>query len=203
MSLGGRWCDYPVNILDDPTLPGYCGSYQIDLDGAPAVRRHLVREGVWTGLLANRAFEDVLGQPAGNGRRTAGKNKTLPRMSITWVAAGKESLEDMLAQVDDGLYCIGMWGGISTGTDFILRPAFARRIRKGRLTNQCVRGFDLFGSKQVTMAALGGLSRTVEFFDSVSGCDKAGHDCLAVTNGAPHLFLRTAKVRPILPSRSR
>jgi TldD protein len=197
MDLGDRWCDYPLSVLDDPTLPGYCGGYVHDAEGIAARRQVLIESGIWRNVLTNTAHAGIGCRVGGNGRRTAGHTSTLPRMSITWAAAGSQTVDELVGSVENGLYCVGSWGGINTPAAFIIRPAYAWRIQDGNLTAERLRRFDIAGDKRDAVAAIAGMSSDVKFYDTYAGCDKSGHDGLTVTNGAPHILLGSAHIRPI------
>lgn len=203
LELGHRWCDYPLQVFDDPTMEGCRASYDVDLDGAPARRAQLVEDGVWRDLLVDRQHQEKLcWGAAGSGRRVFGATRTLPRMSVTYAGAGDASLDELIDAIPRGIYCIGTWGGGSAGLGFVLRPAYGRWIEGGRLTERVVRRFDIVGDKLSAVAAITGASRDLRFFNPARGCDKSGQDGLAVTSGAPHLRLSIASIRPIERSAS-
>ena len=194
--MGDLWTTLELDVTDDPTLPGHRGSYTHDDEGTEAIPTPLVRGGRWVGLLHNR-LTGSNGQPGANGRRVFGLVRTLPRMSITYAGAGTTPVEALFARVADGVYCGGTWGGGSNGMQFVIRPAFGRRIRDGVLTDEYVRGFDLAGDKRTLFRNLTGISDHTHLFDPVHGCDKMGQDGLPVTLGAPHLAFHDACLLPV------
>ena len=197
-ALGARLCRHPLRVVDDPTCPGLRGGYRHDDEGEPAAPTVLVEDGVWCGLLYNRALAGRLGSPcSGNGRRVPGAGPALPRMSVLRVEAGSDSIDELIGRIDGGVLCCGAFGGRSAGTDFVLRPAYGRWIEDGRLTDRIVRRFDLVGDQRAAVAAIAGRSPNVQMFDPIFGCDKDGHDCLPVSMGAPHLLLNDIELRPI------
>jgi predicted Zn-dependent protease len=196
--VGHRWTEVPLEVVDDPLLPGFRGSYTTDDEGEPAARTRLVSEGVWVGLLHNHATAAASGAArGGNGRRVMGARETLPRMSITYAEAGRSRVEDLIGQISEGLYCAGAWGGGSVGRRFILRPAYGRRIRDGQLTDTFVRRFDFRGDKFEAVGQLAGVGNVLRMFDPAFGCDKFGQNELPVSFGAPHLSLRALDLHPI------
>jgi hypothetical protein len=197
IGIGYQWSDYPLQVFDDPTIPGHRASYDFDFDGTAAQRTILIQDGVWHGLLLNLDYQQRLTHASsGNGRRVLQAEQTLPRMSITYADAGRETLAELIESVEDGIYCRGTWGGRSFGRKFILRPAYGQIIRDGQLTGTIVRRFDIFGDKFDTMRNVVGMSNDLRFFDPVFGCDKFGQDNLPITCGAPDLLLSEAAVRP-------
>lgn len=198
---GYVWTPLALQVFDDPLLEGHRGSYAQDDDGQPAQRTQLIRDGQWAGLLHNADTRARMGVVhGGNGRRTPGADRTLPRMSVTYAAPGEDEVQAMISRIEDGMYCEGTWGGGSAGLKFVIRPAFGRRIREGRLTDLYVRRFDLQGGKLQALAGLSGIGRDLRLFNPVYGCDKDGQNNLPVTLGAPHLALRELELIP-LPGR--
>ena len=195
--LGYRWTEVPLEVVDDPLASGYRGSYTVDDEGEPAARTRLISQGVWTNLLHSRATARAHPARGGNGRRVAGAPHALPRMSVTYAEAGGSTVTALIAQVAHGLYCVGTWGGGSIGRQFIVRPAYARWIHAGQLTEHFVRRFDLRGDKFETIGQIAGVGEDMQIFDPAFGCDKFGQNDLPVTFGAPHLYLRELELHPI------
>ena len=108
-----------------------------------------------------------------------------------------DARHEWLADQADAIYCRGVIGGGSVGREFVLRPAYGVRIRDGRPTGEVLRRFDLVGDKLATLARLAGIADDLTFFDSALGCDKDGQNNLPVSQGAPHLALSAASLRPI------
>lgn len=202
-ALGHRWCHAALTVVDDPTTPGCIGSYALDDEGQPARATTVVRDGVWTELLHDRASAAALGaERSGNGRRVVGAARPLPRMSVLVARPGDHPLERLLGEVEDGWYCAGSWGAGSMGRRFVLRPTHARRIRDGRLCDEYLRRFDLRGDKLDTIAAIDAVADDMQRFDPAFGCDKNGQDDLPVSFGAPHLRLRGLTLAPLPTLRS-
>jgi predicted Zn-dependent protease len=203
LSLGHRWTDAALTVVDDPTQPGRIGSYEVDDEGEPARATTVVAGGVWKELLHDRLTAAKLSVArSGNGRRVAGAATSLPRMSVLAALPGDHTIERLLGEVDDGWYCSGSWGAGSIGRRFMLRPTHARRIRDGRLQDGYLRRFDLRGDKFATIAAIDAVGDDARRFDPAFGCDKNGQDDLPVSFGAPHLRLRGITLVPIRASRS-
>ncbi len=195
---GARWCRHPLRVVDDPTLPGLRGGYELDDEGEPAAPTVLVEDGIWRELLYNRALARELGaRRSGNGRRVPGAASALPRMSILRADGGGDDLEALLGRAGRGFLCHGAFGGRSAGLDFVLRPAYGQWFEDGRLTGRVLRRFDLAGDKRAAVAAIAGLSPDVEMFDPIFGCDKDGQDGLPVSMGAPYVLLEEIELRPI------
>jgi len=195
--VGYRWCEYPLQVFDDPTLPGHRGSYEFDFDGNSARKTQLIRDGMWSDLIANQSCRESLHlKYGGNGRRVFGSGRVLPRMSVTYAAPGNQGIEEIVGSVNSGIYCFGVWGGGSQGSNFILRPTYGLWIKDGQLTERAVRRFDIVGNKFDVIRNVVAASSDFRIYDPVFGCDKHGEDNLPITCGAPDLLLNCATVRP-------
>ncbi|MBA4542095.1 TldD/PmbA family protein [Thermoactinomyces daqus] len=196
--LGYQWTRYPLDVYDDPTLPGHRASYEMDHEGERARRVQLVKQGIWNDLLHNRETQKRCQAPgAGHGRRTPDGEKTLPRMSVTYADQGNWTFKQLVEGIEHGIYCIGTWGGGSLGLNFIIRPAYGRIIRNGRLTDEIVRRFDIKGNKMDVMMKVEKLSNELRFYNPVFGCDKNGQNNLPVTLGSPHILLQPFTIHPV------
>lgn len=198
VSLGHRWTDVALTVLDDPTHPHRIGSYAFDDDGEPAMPTTVVRDGVWTDLLHCRSTASTFASArSGNGRRVAGSEMTLPRMSVLVAMPGTYDVQTMIGEIEDGWYCSGSWGGGSIGNQYVLRPTYARRIRDGRLEAGYLRRFELRGDKFAAIAAIDAIGDVTHHFDPAFGCDKAGQNDLPVSFSAPHLRLQGVSLMPL------
>jgi TldD protein len=94
-----------MNITADATLPGALGSFGYDDEGTPAHRVEIVREGTWVGALSGRDSAARAGLPAGGMVRADGHNRIpMVRMTNIGLLPGASSLEQMIAETDDGIY---------------------------------------------------------------------------------------------------
>jgi len=109
-----RYGSSVVNLTADATLPGGLGTFGWDDEGVPAQRVELVREGLFVGYLSSRETAVELARrqgadPAvlrsGGAMRASGWNRIpLVRMTNISIEPGQPSLEDLIADTDDGVY---------------------------------------------------------------------------------------------------
>lgn len=200
---GENASELPLTVVDDPTSLGHRGAYTFDDEDAPSRRVVLIDRGVIHEVLhSDQTARLARVASTGHGRRTPGAARALPRMSVTSAEAGTTSVASLISQVEDGLYCEGTFGGGATGLDFVLRPAFARRIRDGQIQEEFVRRFDIIGNKLEALKSLAGIGSDLIFLNPAFGCDKDGQDGLAVTMGAPSLLFRGLRCVPIPTKRA-
>ena len=143
-----------VTALDDGTIPGAWGSINIDDEGAPGQKNTLITNGVLTSYLVDKLNGLKMGMPStGSGLRESYRYAPTSRMTNTYIAAGHDSIGDILASVDYGLYAKKMGGGSvqpSTG-EFNFAVLEGYMIRNGKIAEP-VRGATLIGKgSQVLM----------------------------------------------------
>jgi TldD protein len=94
-----------MTVTIDPTIPGALGSFGYDDEGTPAAPRDAVREGVWVGVLAGRDSAAAAGlDQAGSVRADGYARLPMVRMTNVGLVPGPHSLEQMVAETDDGIY---------------------------------------------------------------------------------------------------
>jgi len=183
--LGGEVAADCVSVYDDPTLEGSFGFYRYDSEGVKAKKRALIEEGVLKSYLHSRETAAELGGEPGNARAQNYSHQPIVRMSNTYVGRGGCELEEMLAEVKEGVYLRGSRGGEvdpARGVfQFSAEEGFL--IEGGELTS-CIRDVSLSGEtleilKKVTSVGSG-------FDTSVGFCGK-GSQSVPVGDGGPHL----------------
>jgi len=94
-----------MNITADPTTPGGLGTFGYDDEGVRAARTAVVEAGVLRGFLTSRETAAKLGDGGGGSMRADGWSRMpLVRMTNLHLEAGEGTLDDLLADVDDGVY---------------------------------------------------------------------------------------------------
>jgi TldD protein len=100
-----RYGSEKMNITADSTTPGGLGSFGYDDEGVPAARTPVVEEGQLRGFLTSRETAARIGSGGGGSMRADGWNRMpLVRMTNLHIEPGEGTLEDLLADVDDGIY---------------------------------------------------------------------------------------------------
>ncbi|WP_449461951.1 TldD/PmbA family protein [Tardisphaera miroshnichenkoae] len=104
-SLGLKIGSDKVNVIDDPTLPHSYGYYLYDDEGVRARPRYLIKEGIINEFLHNRETASLLGaEPNGAARASAFDREPMVRMANTYFAPGDQTLEELIEDIDDGIY---------------------------------------------------------------------------------------------------
>ncbi len=94
-----------VSVTADATVPGSLGSFGYDDEGVPAQRDFLIREGLFTGFLTSRESALSIGRTSNGCMRADGWNRVpLIRMTTISLEPGDWSIDDLVADTEDGLY---------------------------------------------------------------------------------------------------
>lgn len=166
--LGERVANPKVSILDDGLRPGGFGSRPFDDEGVPTSVTPVIEAGVLRNYLLNCYAARKLGlRTTGNASRgLAGPPGVGPKNF--YLAAGKDSPDDIIRSVDNGLYITELIGfGVNIVTGDYSRGAGGLWIEKGKLT---------FPVEEVTIA--GNLAEMLERVEAI-GSDLEFRNALA------------------------
>lgn len=125
-----------VNITADATVPGGLGTFGYDDEGTPAHATPIVREGTFVGYLTSRETASVLGQTSNGAMRASGWNRIpLIRMTNVNLDPGEWSLDDLIADTDEGIYMETnrSWSIDDRRLNFQFGTELAREIKGGKL----------------------------------------------------------------------
>ncbi len=187
--LGQKVASPLVSAYDDATLANRWGSFGYDDEGVRAARTPLIEEGVLVGYINDRkrALRDG-DLPTGNGRRQSYRHIPLPRMSNTYIQAGKDRSEDIIADTELGLYARKLGGGeVNPVTgDFIFAVTEGYMIRKGKVAEP-VKGATLIGNGPRVLLDIDAVGEDLDFDTGM--CGKEGQS-VPVCTGQPTLRVR-------------
>ncbi len=193
MVLGRRFGQPILNIVDGAAVPGLRGSYRYDDEGVPAQKTYLIREGVLVGRLHSRETAAKMGErPTGNARALDYRFPPIVRMTNTYIEPGEASFEDLIADIEEGVYACNWYGGTTSMEMFTFSAGEAYMIRKGQVA-ELLRPVKLTGNVFETLLNIDGIGRDLAF-NQGGGCGKAGQMPLPVSNGSPHIRIRQCVV---------
>ena len=110
--LGQKIANEKVTAIDDGTIPGAWGSINIDDEGTPAQRNVLIENGVLKSYMIDKFNGRRMGMAStGSSRRQSYAYTPTSRMTNTYIAAGEDKNEDIIASIEYGLYAASMGGG--------------------------------------------------------------------------------------------
>lgn len=183
-----------LNVYDSGLDKGVRGHLVYDDEGVPTEKTYLIREGKLTGRLHSRETAGKMGERAtGNARCLDYRFPPVPRMRNTIIEAGETTFEDMISDVELGVYCISAQGGQTNGEMFTFSAANAYMIRDGKLA-EMVRDATLTGNVFETLKNIDVLGNDLEIEDGPGGCGKAGQFPLPVSDGSPHVRIRNVVI---------
>lgn len=175
-----------LTAIDDGTLDGIWGSLKVDDEGTPTERTVLIENGVLKTYMSDRVGAQEVGiARTGSARRESYKYAPVSRMRNTFIAPGKDSLDDMISSVEYGLYAARMAGGSvnpATGEfNFAVDEGYV--IRDGKICEP-VRGAALIGKGHEIMPRISMVGNDWELAAGVCGAS-SGH--VPVTVGQPSI----------------
>ena len=137
LGSGFRYGSELIDIVADATAPGGMGSFGWDDEGTVAQSVPLVKEGIFVGYLTSRETAPRIGRSSGGAMRADGWNRLpLIRMTnINLLPRPGMSLEEMVADTDDGLYLSSnrSWSIDDRRLNFQFATEMAREIKGGKL----------------------------------------------------------------------
>src|SRR6202023_8030 len=134
--IGQRVASEGVTVVDDGTLPDRRGSLTVDDEGTPTNYTVLIEDGILKGYMQDRMNARLLGAaPTGNGRRQSFAHAPMPRMTNTYMLAGRHDPAEIMASVKRGVYAVNFGGGqvdITSGK-FVFSASEAYLIEDGKV----------------------------------------------------------------------
>ena len=184
-----------ITVVDDGTIGERRGSLNVDDEGTPTNRTVLIEDGILTGYLLDRQNARLMGQQStGNGRRQSYAHPVLPRMTNTFMLAGKDSPEDIIASLKRGIYAVNFGGGqvdITSGK-FVFTTSEAYYVENGKIIHP-VKGATLIGSGHEVLQKVSMIGNDLQLDPGVGTCGKGGQS-VPVGVGLPTLRIEELTV---------
>ena len=179
-----------MTVIDDGTLPERRGSLNVDDEGTPTGRTTLIEDGVLVGYMQDRLNAGLRGVPAtGNGRRESYAHVPLPRMTNTFMLAGRDDPKEILASLKQGLYAVNFGGGqvdITSGK-FVFSTSEAYLVENGEIKAP-VKGATLIGNGPDVLKRVSMLGNDLQLDTGVGTCGKEGQS-VPVGVGQPTMLI--------------
>lgn len=162
--------------MDDGTLEGRRGSLAMDDEGVAGQYNMLIKNGVLKGYMQDKLNARLMGvAPTHNGRRESYAHLPMPRMTNTYMLAGKSTPEEIISSVEYGLYAPNFGGGqvdITSGK-FVFSTFEAYLIENVKVTTP-VKGATLIGSGIEAMQQISIVGNDLALDKGVGVCGKKG-----------------------------
>lgn len=125
-----------VNVVTDSTCPFGLGTFGYDDEGVKASKKDLIKNGILVGYLTSRETAPLIGRSSNACMRADGwGNIPLIRMTNTNLLPGDKTLEDMISEVDEGIYMktVRTWSIDDNRENFQLGCEIGWEIKNGKL----------------------------------------------------------------------
>ena len=174
--VGERVASKGVTVVDDGTLADRRGSLNIDDEGNATQRNVLIEDGILKGYLQDSLNARLMKTAVtGNGRRESFAHLPMPRMTNTYMLAGQDDPQEIIASVRRGLYAVNFGGGqvdITNGK-FVFSASEAYMIENGKISYP-VKGATLIGNGPDAMTQVSMIGNDLELDSGVGTCGKDG-----------------------------
>lgn len=142
-----------VTYIDDGTLTNEWGSINIDDEGEVARKNVLIENGILKGYMIDKLNGRRMGEEStGSSRRQSYRYAPTSRMTNTYIAPGKSTPEEIIANTEFGIYAKYMGGGsVNTATgdyNFAINEAYL--VKNGKI-DKPLRGATLIGNGAKTI----------------------------------------------------
>jgi TldD protein len=188
--IGERVAAQGVTVVDDGSLQDRRGSLTIDDEGTPTRETVLIEDGILKGYMQDRLNARLMGVEAtGNGRRESYAHAPMPRMTNTFMKAGKDDPAELLSRVKRGIFAKAFGGGqvdIVSGK-FVFSCTEAYLIENGKL-GAPIKGATLIGDGPSSLTKVRGIGNDFALDEGIGICGKGGQSVPAGV-GQPTLLV--------------
>lgn len=183
MTLGTRFGSDILNVVDDPSLTGIPGHYVFDDEGVQGQKTYLIQNGLLTGRLHSReTAAETEENPTGHARAKDYNFTPIVRMGNIYIDKGPNTMEEMIASIDNGLYLFGAAGGQTAGEMFTFAVQGGYVIKNGQI-REMVRDIALTGNLFTTLMNIEMIGNEVQYSKG-GGCGKDGQILIASGKGS-------------------
>ena len=186
--IGEKVASEFITVRDDGTIAGKRGSMGYDDEGTPSSRTILVENGILKTYLTDLITSTRYGlPPTGNGRRQSYRHRPIPRMTNTLIQPGSMRPEDIIREVEKGIFVKKMGGGqVNTvNGDFVFEISEGYLIEKGKV-GEPIRGATPTGNGPKILTSITDVANDLGF--GIGTCGKDGQG-VPVADAQPTLFI--------------
>jgi TldD protein len=174
--VGQKVASELCTIIDEGMFENMRGTINIDDEGNAPTATTLIENGILRGYMNDRISAKQLNvKNTGNGRRQAYNYVPMPRMTNTYMLAGKSDPEEIIKSVKRGIYAKRFDGGsvdITKG-DFNFAVSESYLIEDGKITAP-LKGVTLIGNGPDVMTKVTMVGTDLKFADGGWTCGKRG-----------------------------
>jgi TldD protein len=148
----------------------------VDDEGQPTQQSVLIEKGILRGYIEDKLSADLTrATRTGNGRRESYEHIPMPRMTNTYMLAGKDDPDEIIRSVRHGLYAVNFGGGqvdITNGK-FVFSASEAYLIEDGKVTSP-VKGATLIGDGPTVLTRVVAVGHDLKLDPGIGTCGKDG-----------------------------
>ncbi len=174
--VGQKVASELCTIVDEGLFENMRGTINVDDEGNSPSQTVLIENGTLRGYMNDRISAKQLGvKNTGNGRRESYNYAPMPRMTNTYMLAGKSDPEEIISSVERGIYAKRFSGGsvdITKG-DFNFAVTESYLIENGKITAP-LKGVTLIGNGPDVMTKVTMVGNDLKFTDGGWTCGKNG-----------------------------
>ena len=192
--LNQKVCDERITLVDSPTIKGSnwegSGWLPYDDEGVKGKKTYIIKDGIMTSYLTNRAFATELGvEPTGNARAYTFMDEPIPRMRNTYIEAGELSMDELYEAIGDGFFLRSLQNGqADSSSEFMFGAVECYAIKNGELTEELYQNPVLTGNAFEVLSNILGVGKD---FDINLGAGFCGKEQPAkVDAGGPFLAVK-------------
>ena len=183
-----------LNVVEEGYLPGLRGNFKYDDEGTPRTKTYLIRDGVLEGFMHSRETAARMGvEPKGNARAISYRYEPIVRMRNTYIDQGAVPFDEMIKDVDHGIYACDAFGGQTRLEQFTFSAGYAYEIVNGKV-GEMLRDVVLTGNIFETLKNIDRIGDDLQIVSSSGGCGKGGQYPLATTVGSPHIRIQNLTI---------
>jgi TldD protein len=194
MRVGAKLGSERVNITDDATASGQLGHYRYDDECVKVRPVQLMKKGILTGRLHSRRTAAAMQEPV-TGHCVAEDFRFGPmvRMGTIYMEPGNLTLQELMTQMQDGLYLVDPKGGETSGEGFTFGASHGWVIKNGRKTKM-IRDVNMSGNLFQTLGNVAGVGNDLMLMEGGGACGKGDQANFRSCLGAPHLLINDVLV---------
>ncbi|HOL99810.1 TldD/PmbA family protein [Candidatus Darwinibacter acetoxidans] len=193
-ALGKRVGRDLLTIIDDSTELG-SGYTPFDDEGTRGRKTEIISGGILRGRLHSTLTALALGEePTGNARAVNFEFEPIVRMTTTYIAKGDRPLQEIIAEMERGIFVDTVKHGSGMST-FTIAPSRAYLIEQGKITRP-VKISVITGNVFTTLQEVDAVSQEFRLASFVGGgCGKMEQWPLPVGFGGPYTRVRKLQVQ--------
>ena len=188
MQIGNKLGNDVLSIIDNATMPNQLGFYRYDDEGVAVREVKLLTNGVLTGRLHSRRTAHEFGEQI-SGHCVAEDYRYAPiiRMGTIYIEPREKTLEQLLAELGDGLYILDPKGGQTSGENFTFGAQYGYVVKNGK-KDQMIRDINISGNLYQTLQDITAVGNDLKL-SKTGGCGK-GQTNIRSCHGAPHILMK-------------